>query len=63
MDAVEPLQDLDDFVVFARFHGFADQEPVLGEGAPGHAGGLRGGDGGEGLVAAEERLQGEVVVC
>ena len=43
--------------------GFAYDEAVLLDGAPGDAGGLAGLDGGEGLVAPQEGLEVEVGVC
>lgn len=56
MDPVQALQDLDDLVVFGGAHGFADHEAVLDCGAPGDAGGLTCGGGGEGLVGSEQVL-------
>lgn len=62
MDPIQPLQHLYDLIVFRRAHVLPDEKAVLGRGSPGDARGLGGGHGGQGLVAAEEGEQVEVVV-
>ena len=62
VDAVQPLQDLDDLVVLGGLHGLADHDAVLGQRAPGDARGLGWEERREGLVFAEELLEREQAV-
>ena len=62
MYPVQPLQNLDSFMVLGCSYRFADQKTVLCDISPCYSRSLGWGNGWKGLVTAQEGLEIEVVV-
>ena len=63
MYSIQPLQDLNDLIIFRCSHVLPDEETILSSCAPCNPWSLAGANSRKGLVAAKERKKVQIVVC